>query len=174
MNTKRNAKNKWLRRGLVLTAAAAVSAGLLVAQGPGFGRGPGGPGFGPDGFGQGRLMRFAAHMLDLTDAQETQIKTIFQDSFQANEGLRSELKKIHEQGEEAVKANKGEAEYARIANSASPLVSQMIASHMTAMAKVYQVLTPAQREKAEKLRADFRERIQSHRPNHRRGSPPQQ
>ncbi|MEZ5400080.1 MAG: Spy/CpxP family protein refolding chaperone [Bryobacteraceae bacterium] len=164
MNNATIGKNKWVRRGLLAAAVGTVSAGLLVAQGPGFGRGHGFSGFG--GFGEGRMLRFAAHVLDLSDAQQTQIKTIFQDTFTANEGLRSELKKIHEPAADAVKANKGDAEYARIANSASPLVTQLITSHMSAMAKVWQVLTPEQREKAEKIRADFRDRM-SQRPNHR-------
>jgi Spy/CpxP family protein refolding chaperone len=171
MNAMTKTNRKWLRSGLLAAATLAVTAGLLVAQGPGRGHGPGfGPGF--PGLGEGGMMRFAGHLLDLTDAQKAQLKTIFQASFQANEGLRAELKKIHEQAEAAVKANKGEVEYTRIANTASPLVAQMAASHMTAMAKAWQVLTPAQREKAEKIRAEFRERMGSRGPNHRWGGPP--
>jgi Spy/CpxP family protein refolding chaperone len=149
---------------MVFALGLSLVAGAALAQGPGRGHGRGegmgmfgGGGFGPGGGLFGPMMSTA---LGLTDAQKEQIKSIFESTRTANEALREQLKGIHEQAQAAVKAGKSDAELQALASSASPLMTQLHASHLIAAKKAYQVLTPEQREKLESLRSQARDRME--------------
>ena len=148
-------------------AAAALAMGgfAVVAQG----QGPGGG----RGFGDGPLMGLARHMLDLTDAQQAQIKAIAKAAFDNNQALAAQLKAEHEAERAAIKAGKSDGELAQLAQSYAALHTQMHAVRLQTEAKIYKVLTPEQQAKAEKIRDDFRGRAMQ-RFGHRRpgGAPP--
>jgi Spy/CpxP family protein refolding chaperone len=145
---------------LAFLVALALVSGAAFAQGPGFGRGPGGGlgfghgmGLGP-GAGGGFLGGMMAAALDLTDAQKEQIRAIHESAATANQAILDQLKPIREQELAAIKAGKSEAELRSLANSAAPLMAQLHANQLVAHAKIYQVLTPEQREKLDKFRAE--------------------
>ena len=79
------------------------------------------------------------------------------------EAIVEQLKPIREQELAAVKAGKSEAELQSLANSAAPLMTQLHVSRLVAHSKVYQVLTPEQRQKLEELRNAERDRMQDRR-----------
>lgn len=152
-------------RVMAMAALAAVGiAGVALAQGPGGGNRPpfgsGGPfsGGGPGGM----LMGMMGHALDLTDAQKSQIQTIVQSAFQTNQATINQLKTLREQEIAALKAGKSEQELRTLAQTASPVITQLHAAKLVTEAKVYAVLTPAQREKLDKMRTTMRERFQRH------------
>ena len=134
-------------------AAAMLAIGgfavVAQAQGPG-GHGPGG------GFGGGLLMGMARHMLDLTDAQQEQIKAIAKAAFDGNQALATQMKAAHEAEQAAIKAGKSDAELAQLAQSYAPLHTQFQTVRLQTEARIYKVLTPEQRAKLDKIRNDFR------------------
>ncbi len=132
-------KNKLIK----LAAVAAVAGSLLLAQGPGPGRGnhPGGQ----RGFGM------LGTALDLTDTQKEQAKAIFDAARQSAQPIQDQLKQGHEALANAVKTGKSDAEIDQLSSSLAPLLAQSTAIHTKAFAKVYAILTPEQKEKADKL-----------------------
>ena len=162
--TMKRTKTKTMTAGVAaLALGVTLAAGMAFAQGPG-GRGPrGGHGDGGDFLGP-----MAATALGLSDAQKAEIKSIFEQTREANRSIREQLKPIHEQQRAAVKEGKSDAELHALANSAAPLMAQLRASRLVAQAKMYKVLTPEQREKLESLRSNMRDRME--RRMHKRGA----
>ena len=145
------------------TAAALTVGGFAAvakAQGPG-GHGPGG----------GLLGGMIGHMLDLTDAQKEQIKTITKTAFDSNQTLMTQLKASREAERAAIQAGKSDAELAQLAQSYAALHTQLHATRLQTEAKIYKVLTPEQRVKADKFRNHIQDRM-GQRFGHRRGGPP--
>jgi len=132
----------------ILTAAICIllGAGLLYAQGPGFGlRGKAGPGF-------------LAAVLDLTDAQKAKAEAIFADARQQGKPVMDQLRSGREAMAAAVKAN-DTAKIKQLADSQAALLSQLIAIQNQAMAQFYATLTPEQKAKADKIQSRIKERI---------------
>jgi len=148
MKTKRN----FFRIAAVAVLGIAAT-GFAIAQGPGFGHfGAGNPGE--------RIMGFVADYLDLTPAQQAQAKALFESARTANAAAATQLKSIAGQAHEAVKAGKSDAELQQIANSVGPLVSQIAGSHLKAMSRFYNLLTPEQKAKADKLHERMKARAE--------------
>lgn len=148
-----------LMKNVTIWGAAAVLAigGFSVvaqAQGPGGGRGPGGPHGGP-----GALMGMLGTAIGLTDAQKAEIKTIFETARTSNASLHEELKASREAEKAAIKAGKSDAELAQLAASYSQLHVRMHTTRLQTEAKVYKVLTPEQRAKVEKLKEEMQSRM---------------
>jgi Spy/CpxP family protein refolding chaperone len=137
-----------------LVASTGLFAVLLKAQ-PQPGAWPGGHGM----RGPAAVLGMMGYALDLTDAQKGQIRDIMKQTFDANRNVREQLMKVHEQEVNAVKAGRSEAELRALAAQAAPLIANLHAAHLVTGAKVYQVLTPAQRDKADKIREDMKTRI---------------
>jgi len=161
----KNMNFNWIR----VTALAVIStvglSSVALAQPPGGGRppqggqrgGPGGPG-GPDGGGLARqLGGMLGWALDLTDAQRTQVRTIVTQAMQGSQALANQLRTLREQELAAVKANKSEQELRSLAQSSATLLAQLHGAQLVTEAKVYQVLTPAQRDKLERIRTAMRQ-----------------
>lgn len=144
------------RKRFFKTAAIAlltlVTGGALVAQ---IGPGPFG-GHRPD---PQRMLQMLSDYLDLTPSQQELAKSTMEATRKANEPVVAQLKQIAEQGRNAVKSGKSEAEMRAIANAAGPLVSQLAFSHMQAMSKLYPALSQPQRDKLERLREHFGQRF---------------
>ncbi len=173
-----NIKNiRWFRV-TALTVVSAVALTSAMAQGPGGGRPPAGggpqqggpPQGGPGGGGPGgggiaqSLAGLMGYALDITEAQRTQIRSIVEQSVQANQSVLNQLRTLHEQEVAAVKANKSEQELRALAQQASTVMAQANGARLVAEAKVYQVLTPAQRDKLERITSALRERARAFRP----------
>jgi Spy/CpxP family protein refolding chaperone len=129
------------------TAAAAV--GLLLAQNAGSPPGAGGPG----GGWANRLDRIAT-ALNLTPDQKTQVSGILQNSLSQAQPLMTQLRNNHQAVQQLVKGGAAEnfdQQLQTLANTQGSLVSQLAVIHGKAMAQVWNLLTPDQRQKADQL-----------------------
>ena len=98
----------------------------------------------------GRHGAFLTAYLNLTPAQQAQEKTIFEGARQSAQPLRQQLRQTRESLHAAVQAN-NTAQIQQLAASEGSQVGQLAAIHGTAMAKVYQMLTPDQQQKMASL-----------------------
>ena len=142
------------KRLIQLGAAGIIGAGLLLAQ-----AGRGGFG-GPFGGGPERMREFLATYLGLTDAQKAQGGAIFDNSRATAEPIIEKLKAGHEQMAAAVKRGASDTELAALGNQQGALMGQLAGIHAQSMAKFYALLTPEQKEKADKLHDMMKERFQ--------------
>ena len=98
----------------------------------------------------GRKGAFLASYLNLTPAQQTQAKSIFQGARQSGQPIRQQLKQTRQSLRAAVQANDA-AQIQQLAASEGGEMGQLAAIRGTAMAKVYQMLTPDQQQKLASL-----------------------
>lgn len=133
----------------------AMAAGLAMAQPPAAKPGPSAPAARMHRQGtRHRLMQ----QLNLTQAQKDQAKAIFQQNRQSTKMVREQLRTNREALAKAVKSdNNGEIE--RLAATQGHLRGELLAKRSEAFAKFYQILTPAQRAKAEQMHQAFRQRM---------------
>jgi Spy/CpxP family protein refolding chaperone len=100
-----------------------------------------------------------ARALNLTDAQQTQIKTILEAARAASEPLHNKMDEVHKQLEAATANGQfDEAQVRALANQQAQLMADTIVEHERAKSKIYAILTPEQRAKADEM--------------HKRGGPP--
>jgi Spy/CpxP family protein refolding chaperone len=153
----------WFTR---ITATAALATGMLFAQTPAPQQG-----MGPHRMGMARtgMLDHLANYLNLTPDQKAQAKTIFQEARQTAQPVRDQLKQNRQALSDAVKTNKGDAAIDSLASNQGVLMGQLVANRTKAMAKVYALLTPDQRAKADQLKDHFQQRM-----GHRFGRQPQQ
>jgi len=166
-------KNVFKRMAVGVAAlglAATFGLTALAQQGPGPDR-QGGPwGRGPRA--QGLALGFALGQLDLTAAQREQVHAILQQHRDESRVLAKQARAAREALDQAVEAptiDEG-AIKAATANMAEAH-AQMALLRARVRADVLQVLTPEQREKAEALKAQMRERTKTRGP---RAAPPPQ
>jgi protein CpxP len=139
---------------LSATLALALLGSVAVAQGP---HGPRGEGM----FGPG--MGFFADVLNLTDAQQTQIKQIF-------EGAKPTIDPLMEQEHQSHKAmmqlitsgNFDEAKAQSIAQQEASVHQQMEVEHAKLFAQAYGVLTASQKAQLAQIMANREARMQEH------------
>jgi Spy/CpxP family protein refolding chaperone len=98
----------------------------------------------------GRMGAFLSSYLNLTPAQQTQAKSIFQGARQSGQPIRQQLKQTRQSLRAAVQANDA-AQIQQLAASEGSQIGQLAAIRSTAMAKVYQMLTPDQQQKLASL-----------------------
>ena len=133
MNSLRNKFAAW-------TAIAALgAASLFAAQTAAAG-----------GHRHGGRGAFLSSFLNLTPAQQTQAKSIFQDARQSGQPIRQQLKQTRQSLRAAVQAN-NTAQIQQLATAEGSQVGELAAIRSTAMAKVYQILTPDQQQKLASL-----------------------
>ncbi len=136
-------------RLVLLAGTALAAAGMLNAQAM-----PGRVGAGGgDAPRLGRMQQFLAVSLDLTEAQQAQAKEIFAAARASAAPLVAQLRSGRQEMAAALKANQPDAELDRIASRQGVLLGQLAAIRAKAQAKFYALLTPAQRDKAEKLKS---------------------
>jgi Spy/CpxP family protein refolding chaperone len=140
------------KRSLIRYAATALAAcGLLLAQGsttPTATPAPA-PGAGM----AGHLDKLAA-LLNLTDDQKTQVKTIFQTSLDQAKPLFTQMRDNRKAIETLVKSGTTEnfdQQLQALANTQAGLTSQMTVIYAKGMAQVWNLLTADQRQKADQL-----------------------
>lgn len=156
-------RNLLIKYALVATFAA----GTTFAQTPTPESKPGAANTQPGGRGVMRehwdLDRMS-QALGLTDSQKQQAQTIFQNARQAAEPIRQELKQNREKVTAAAKLSNNDTEIQKLAAEQGRLLGKLIAIHIEASAKFYQLLTPEQRVKADEMRERFRQRMRSEKP----------
>ena len=122
-------------------AVATLGAASLFAQAP-----PSGRHFGQHG-------RFGAVMstyLNLTDAQKTQMKSIFDEARQSAQPIRQQLRQTRQSLQAAVKVGDS-AQIQQLATTEGNEVGQLAAIRASANAKMYKMLTPEQQQKLSTL-----------------------
>jgi len=152
MNPFRNKFAAW-------TAVAVLGAASLFAAATAAG----------GGHHHGRMGAFLSKQLDLTAAQQTQAKSIFQDARQSAQPVRQQLKQTREALRAAVQSNNAE-QIQQLATTEGGQVGQLAAIRSTAMAKVYQILTPDQQQKLASLRQARQARRAAHQGQHSAGA----
>jgi len=130
---------------LVLVVGATV---LALAQGQ---RGMDGMGQGK-GPGHGEMLEHMARVLNLTDVQKQQVKAIMDSTESVAKDIHGKLEENQKQIEAATANGQfDEAQVRTLANQKGQLEADMTVEHLRAMSKVYAILTPEQRVKAEEM-----------------------
>ncbi len=146
-----------------LAGVAVLSTGLVFAQGaPRRAHGMGGA-MGPmmmgPGFGGGRMLGRLAEFLDLTEAQKTQAKQIFDTArTQAQpdmKALRDARQKIADVVRSGAAPAQVETQVQTIVQANTAAVQRLVVLHARSTAEFLNLLTPEQRDKAEKLHRLF-------------------
>ena len=158
-------KKRIISGAVALAAALMLTAAAFAQHGPG---GPGGPGRhgGPGGPG-GSLLGHFSQVLNLTDAQQTQIKQL-EDSFkESTKGLHEQLGKAGPGGQfEALNGGAfDEAAVRAAAQARANLHVELEVAHARFFSQVYAVLTAEQKAKLAELHKQRQER-------HGPGTPP--
>jgi protein CpxP len=123
---------------------AAMAAGMALAQTPAA----------PTHSRAGRMFQ----ALDLTDAQKQQTRTFLQQAKQNAQPLMTQLRANRHALAAAVKAN-DVAQIHTLAAQQGNLEGQLLGIRSEARAKVYALLTPEQKAKADAMREKVRERM---------------
>lgn len=109
-----------------------------------------------------RIMARIAEHLDLTGAQKTEIKSIISAERPLVEPLVRQLAATRKQLRNVSKnGNFDEAQVRSLASQQAQTVAELIVAKERVKSKIYNVLTPEQRAKAEKLRTRFESRVRA-------------
>ena len=159
-------KKRIIGGAVAFAAALMMTVAAFAQHGPGGHRGPGGPGHHGGPGGPGNLLGHFSRVLDLTDAQQAQIKQI-------EESFRASTKSLHEQ----LKANGGgpfdalkdgafdEAAVRAAAQARAGVHVELEVAHARMLSQVFAVLTAEQKAKLAELHRQMQER-------HKQGPPP--
>jgi Spy/CpxP family protein refolding chaperone len=137
------------RRILVISCMVALVIGAaFLALGHGFQ----GPGMHGKGEGHGDMLEHMSRALNLTDAQKQQAKEIMDSVESTASGIHAKLEEVHKQLATATaNGHFDEAQVRTLANQQAQLEADMTVEHFRAISKVFSILTPEQRVKAEEL-----------------------
>jgi protein CpxP len=133
--------------GIAGIAVLVISLAFL-AVGHGF------QGSGMHGKGEGHadMLEHISRELSLTDAQKQQVKGIMDSVVPVADGLHAKIEDIHKQIAAATANGQfDEAQVRGLANQQAQLEADLTVEHLRAMSKVYSILTPEQRTKAEAM-----------------------
>ena len=138
---------------IVITIVLAVAAGLagsVYAQGPqrGFGHRHGG------------MLERMTRELNLTDAQQAQIKNILADERTRTKPLREKLRQNATEESLKVYGNFDDTQVRAFANNQAQIMRDLIIEKERTKSQIYSVLTPDQRQKALQLIQQHEQRRQ--------------
>jgi Spy/CpxP family protein refolding chaperone len=107
-----------------------------------------------------RIMARIAERLGLTEAQKTEIKSILVAERPQAEPLLRQLAATRKQLRDATRSGSfDEAQVRSLATQQAQTITELIVTRERVKSKVYNVLTPEQRARAEKMRARFESRV---------------
>jgi protein CpxP len=157
------------RLKVLIATTAIVVAGMAVAvaQGPMHHRG-----FGPD-----HILHFLTDQLDLTEAQQAQVKDIFAKEKPTLGPLMMQSGRIHEQlMQEAISGTFDEAKVRTLASQQGQVETAMAVEHAKIASQIFNLLTPEQKTKAQQLLQKHQQRMQEHKQhlNDGQAPPPQE
>jgi protein CpxP len=152
---------KFSRMKVTFAALAIVlAAGIAIAQPHG------GPHGGGDFFG-GHMLGFFTDYLDLTDAQQAQIKQIIAKEKPALEPLVKHEMQSHEQMLQLIQSgNFDEAKAQAIATQGAQTHAQLEVQHARIASQAFQVLTPEQKTKFAQFITKREQRFEQHMQEH--------
>ncbi|HXM61912.1 MAG TPA: Spy/CpxP family protein refolding chaperone [Terriglobales bacterium] len=146
----------------VSTKMSLVALAIVLVAGVAVAQRPGGPHGGGDFFG-GPMMGFFSDYLDLSDAQQTQIKQIIAKEKPALEPLFLQEKQSHEQMMQLIQSGSfDEAKATTIANQGAQIHAQLEVQHARIASEAYQVLTADQKTKLAQFIAKREQRFEQH------------
>jgi len=144
--------------------AALLLAGTAIAQGP---RGHGEDFFGP-------MLGNMTDVLDLTDAQQAQIKQIHQNAKPTIQPLMEQERQSHQALMQLITSGSfSEAAAKKILDQESQVHEQMALQHAQLAAQAYQVLTPDQKTKLAQVMARHQQQMQERMQQHSQEAPAQ-
>lgn len=159
-------KKRIIGGAVALAAALMMTAAAFAQHGPGGHRGRGGPGHHGGPGGRGSLLGHFTRVLDLTDAQKTQVKQLEDGYKESTKGLHEQLAKSGGGPFEALNGGAFDEAAVRVAAQArANLHVELEVAHARFFSQVYAVLTAEQKERLAELHKEMQER-------HRQGSPP--
>lgn len=129
---------------------AALASGMLFAQAPAPPAQPQSPAQRRQQF-RGRMFDRIAAQLNLTDDQKQQAHSILQSARESAQPIAQQLKQNRLALHDAIKAGKPDADIDQLAATTGNLMGQATAIRTKAFAKVYALLTPEQRTRADQL-----------------------
>jgi Spy/CpxP family protein refolding chaperone len=143
-------------------AVAMTLAPAIAQHRPGFG-GPGGPGGpmggGPMGGDPTQRLSHLATLLDLTDAQKTAAKAIFDSAKTQADPVATQMREAHQAVQAAVKDNKSDSEIDALTARAGTLTGQLTAINAKAQRAFRQLLTQQQRDKVDAIHSGMGNRF---------------
>ncbi len=154
---------KRLTTGALALAAALMLGVGVYAQHEGGPHGPGGPGFGHGHRGPGRLGDMLGHFareLNLTDAQQAQIKQLVDAFHEKNKSLLEQGFKDGGGPFEGLSENFDEAAVRAAAQARAATHVELEVAHARLMSQVYALLTAEQKAKLAELKTKFEQRRQ--------------
>ena len=101
---------------------------------------------------QGRTGAVMAAALNLTDAQKSQMKSIFQEARQSSQPIRQQLRQTRQSLNAAVQAGNSD-QIQQLSATEGTQMGQLAAIHASARAKMFKMLTPEQQQKLSTLQA---------------------
>jgi Spy/CpxP family protein refolding chaperone len=164
------------RNSMLATVALALVGGLALAHAAAAQPGP----FGPDGHGrrgpgmkgEGRQGGMMLRGLDLTDAQRTQVRSVFEQHEAEIRALTEKVRTAHRAQHDAAAAVPfDEAQVRARAEEAAAAQTELAVLRARIHGEVFQLLTPEQRAKAQQLRADREKRMQERGERRQRNRP---
>jgi Spy/CpxP family protein refolding chaperone len=133
----------------ILLAVAAGLAATVSAQGRGRGFGH-----------QHGWLKHMSKQLNLTEAQQTQIKTILADERGKTAPLRQQLRQNEQAQNAATNGSFDEAQARAFAGKQAQIMSDLMVEKQRAKSQIYSLLTPDQRQKALQLMQQHEQRRQ--------------
>jgi len=142
---------------LVAGLAIALLAGTAIAQGPHH--------HGDDMF--GHMLGMMTDVLDLTDAQQAQIKQIYDNAKPTMQPLwQQEHQNQHAMMDLITSGSFDQAKAQAIANQEAQVHAQLEVQHAQLASQAYQVLTPEQKTKLTEFLAKRHQRMEEHMQEH--------
>jgi periplasmic protein CpxP/Spy len=139
---------------VLMSIVALITAGTIFALGKSEAvmahfQHPGGGmqhGFGPE------MLDHIARELNLTEAQKTQVKALFEAGRNTMEPIHQKMDDVHKQLELATENGQfDEAQVRTLASQQAQLMADMIVEHERMKSKIFSLLTPEQRTKATEM-----------------------
>ena len=141
-------------RVLVIGAAVILAVAVALAQGM---HGHGGRG------GFEHMLGYYSDALDLSSAQQDQIKAIWQKEKPALQPLMQQMKQFHSQMNQFDQSGTfDEAKVRALATQQSQTMIELAVQHARIKSEMLQVLTPDQKTKFAQLQAKHEQRMQNH------------
>ncbi len=111
---------------------------------------------------EGRMLHRMTKELNLTDAQQTQIKSILQAEKTKIQPLRQQLRQNEQAENASVSGSFDETQARAFAGKQAQMMTDLIVEKQRTKSEIYAVLTPDQRAKAQQLMQARQQRRQQH------------
>lgn len=112
---------------------------------------------------EGHMMGFLTRQLDLTEAQQAQVKDIFGKEKSTIHPLMLQKMQLHEQlMQEAISNTSNPSKIQGLAAQEGQLETALTVEHAKIASEIFNILTPEQKTKAQQLLQQHQQRMQQH------------